>query len=124
MKKEPIHYGMKEPNKVEGFNSVNCGNTASVTGNFTTIVPNGTEVSGTFNLFNEPIRIEVNEYSDRIEMIYKETSRTQLAIYPPIAPEERVFKIVFSCVDGFWNKSERIYGTIIRASSETYEFNI
>lgn len=97
-------------------------NTESATCNLTTISPNGTEVRGGFNLFNDPIRIEINEYSDGIEMIYKEPNK----FFTPIqsTPQERVFKIVFSCVDGVWNKSERIYGTIIRASSETYEFNI
>lgn len=100
--------------------SVGSG-TASITGNFTTIVPNGTEVSSTFNLFNEPVRIEVNEYSNRIEMIYKETAKYFNTCLQS-APEDRVFKIVFSCIDGIWNKSERIYGTIIRASSETYDF--
>lgn len=101
-------------------------NTASVSGHFTTLEPNGTGVINTFNLFNKPVRIEVNEYSDRIEMIYKESKKyfNNFNTYLQSAPEERVFKIVFSCIDGVWNKSERIYGTIIRASSETYEFNV
>jgi hypothetical protein len=73
-------------------------------------------------LWDEPFKGEVNEYSDRIEIIYIQRSNTQLAVYPPISPKERVFKIVFSCVDGVWNKSEPIYGTIISAKGESYEF--
>jgi hypothetical protein len=30
-----------------------------------------------------------------------------------IKPLERVFKIIYSCVDGKWNKSERIYASMI-----------
>jgi hypothetical protein len=73
-------------------------------------------------LWNEPFRIEVNEYVDRIEMIYKQTSNMQLAIYPPSPPAEQIFKIIFSCKDGVWNKSEPIYGNIISAKGESYEF--
>ena len=98
-------------------------NKASIDINFTTLEPNGTEVSSTFNPFNEPFRIKVNEYSDRIEMIYKERSKYFYS-HMQSGPEDRVFKIIFSCINGVWNKSERIYGTIIRASSETYEFNV
>lgn len=57
-----------------------------------------------------PERLEVVELPNSIEMIYEETSNVVLAVYPPRPPEKRYFKIVFSCVDGKWNKSERIYG--------------
>jgi hypothetical protein len=84
---------------------------------------NNTTTSYTLtNFWTDPIRVEVIENNDSIEFIYKETSLMQLAIYPPRPSEERVFKIVFSCVDGKWNKSERIYGKIIPAGSERYEF--
>ena len=36
--------------------------------------------------------------------------------------QPNVFKIVFSCIDGKWNKSDRIYGKIIPPSEESYEF--
>jgi hypothetical protein len=45
-----------------------------------------------------------------------------LAVYPPRPPEQRVFKTVFSCVDGRWNKSERIYGEVVAAKLESYSF--
>lgn len=63
-----------------------------------------TMTSGTTmaNLWSSPERVAVNEYSDSIEMIYKETSMVTLTILPYRPPQERVFKIVFSCVDGKW----------------------
>jgi len=84
----------------------------------------GSSSSGTsfFNTWNLPERLEVNEVGESIEMIYKETSMICYTSYPAPPPEERVFKIVYSCVDGKWNKSERSYGKIIRASAESYEF--
>jgi hypothetical protein len=36
--------------------------------------------------------------------------------------DERAVKIVYSCVDGKWNKSEPIYGKIIPAQDEYFEF--
>jgi hypothetical protein len=74
------------------------------------------------NSWSNPIRVEVNEYVDSIEIIYKQTSNLQLAVYPPRPPQERVFKIIFSCKDGVWNKSEPIYGNIISMKPEHYEF--
>jgi hypothetical protein len=82
-----------------------------------------TTTSGTvFNNWSTPQRIEVNEYSDKIEMIYKEISTITYASYSPPPPIERVFKIVFSCVNGVWNKSAPIYGKIISSQNETYQF--
>lgn len=64
-----------------------------------------------------PKRIDVIENEESIEFIYKEKLQHLSGV-----PSYRVFKIVFSCVDGKWNKSDRIYGKIIPASEETYEF--
>ncbi len=74
------------------------------------------------NTWLEPQRINIIENKDSIEMIYKETSMLSHTVYPPPPPECRVFKIIFSCKDGVWNKSERIYGKIIPATMEKYEF--
>lgn len=75
-----------------------------------------------FNTWNYPQRIDVREVGETIEMIYKEKSMLTYTIYPSPPPEERVFKIVYSCVDGKWNKSERIYGKIIPHQEEYYNF--
>jgi len=71
---------------------------------------------------NDPEIIEILELMDSVEIIYKETSNVMYAIYPPPPPEQRVYKIVYSCVDGKWNKSEPIPGEIVRATEETYDF--
>jgi hypothetical protein len=67
--------------------------------------------------------IKTVELADSIEFIYMETSNNILAVYPARPPARRVFKIVFSCVDGMWNKSAPIYGNIRAAQSEYYDFN-
>lgn len=80
---------------------------------------NGNTISGTTNLnqWSEPNRLEVNEYCDKIEMIFEETSLMNLSNYPQQKTNKRYFKIIFSCVDGKWNKSERIYGRKIESQS-------
>lgn len=71
---------------------------------------------------NESERVAVYEIGETIEMVYIETSSIVLAVHPPRPPERRVFKIVYSCVDGKWNKSERIYGKIMPELRESYIF--
>lgn len=73
------------------------------------------------NTWSNSTRLQVNELNDSIEMIYEETSLISLAVHPPRPPEKRYFKIVFSCVDGKWNKSERIYGKKVERQ-EYFEF--
>jgi hypothetical protein len=60
---------------------------------------------------------------DTIEMTYKETSIIAYLTHPSTPPEERVFKIIYSCVDGKWNKSERKYGKIVPQTNESYVFD-
>lgn len=72
-------------------------------------------------MWTNPTRLEVLELTDSIEMIYEETSLINLTIYPSPPPQKRYFKIVFSCVDGKWNKSGRIYGKKIE-HQEYFEF--
>jgi hypothetical protein len=83
----------------------------------------GTATTSNFNQWSHPERIEVNEYPDHIEMIYKQTSMITLTSFHAPPPQERVFMIIFSCIDGKWNKSEPIYGKIVPAQNEYYEFN-
>lgn len=72
--------------------------------------------------WSNPERVDIIENSDSIEFVYKETSMISYTSFPAPPPQVRVFKIVFSCVDGKWNKSERIYGEIIPAEDERYVF--
>jgi hypothetical protein len=72
------------------------------------------------DIWSTPERVEVNEVGETIEMIYKQTLSFNYWPAPPY--EERVYKIVYSCIDGKWNKSEPIYGKIIPAQEEYFEF--
>lgn len=73
------------------------------------------------NTWSNPERVEANEVGESIEMIYKQTSMITYTVCPS-PPEVRVFKIVYSCVDGKWNKSEPIFGKIVPLQDEYYEF--
>jgi len=77
--------------------------------------------SYTTKLWNDPILKETREVGESIEMIYFQTSMYSRTGGIPPYHDERIFKIVYSCVDGKWNKSEPIYGKIIK-SYEYYEF--
>lgn len=67
--------------------------------------------------------IEAKEVGETIEFIFKQTSNIVYGVYPPLQPEEKIFKIVYSCIDGKWNKSKPIYGRIIFPTPERYEFD-
>jgi len=82
----------------------------------------GTSTTTFSNMWGTPERVDVIEWQDCIEFIYKETSNITYTIYPAPPPQTRVFKITFSCVDGKWNKSDRIYGEIMPAQEEYYSF--
>jgi aromatic ring-opening dioxygenase LigB subunit len=88
-----------------GINLLSCSGTTSI-----------------LNTWSNPERVEVNEVGETIEMIYKQTSMLTYTVYPSPPTEVRVFKIVYSCVDGKWNKSEPIFGKIIPLQDEYFEF--
>ena len=56
---------------------------------------------------------------DCIELIYKQESYVSGNWN---FSDSKIFKIVYSCNDGQWDVSERIYGKIIKATKESYEF--
>ena len=90
-------------------------------------IPNvfNSDDSGTLTLqtpWSKPELIEVHEVDETVELIFKETSMVQPTSYPPQPPEVRVFKVVYSCKKGKWHKSEPIYGEVIPAQPESYEF--
>lgn len=82
----------------------------------------GSALTSNLNMWGNPYKVDVIEKQDCIEFIYKEISTITYTVYPSPPPQERIFKIVFSCKDGKWNKSERIYGKIIPSSKEQYKF--
>lgn len=72
------------------------------------------------NNWSEPKLVETIIKSESVELIY--TQYTTIFIDWQ-GSEHRCFKIIFSCIDGKWNKSKPIYGEIIPANRETYKFN-
>lgn len=107
---------MENKKIITGCNSISLGNRVVTNDPLLNIdISCGT---ATLNAWNDPVRIDVLEFSDRIEFIYKEISKICFSS----SAEERIFKIIFSCVDGKWSKSDRIYGKIIPPQEETYEF--
>jgi hypothetical protein len=97
-----------------------CSGTSNCNSSFGTL----TTITGTtgINNWNYPERIEVREVGESIEMVYKQTSSFSRTGGLPPYHDTRLFKIVYSCVDGKWNKSEPIYGKIIPTQDEYYEF--
>lgn len=75
------------------------------------------------NNWSKPIIISIEEVDETIEFIYKQTSNICFTTFPSTSPEPRISKVIFSCKDGKWNKSEPIYGKIIPAKDETYDFD-
>ena len=85
----------------------------------------GITSTGTFTsagMWNTMVFKEVNEVGETIEMIYTQTSSFSRTGGLPPYHDERAVKIVFSCVDGKWNKSEPIFGKIIPSQDEYFEF--
>lgn len=80
----------------------------------------GTQTFSHASLWGQPSLIKTIVNEDSIELIYKQFSMTSnnFGMTPP-----RIYKIVCSCKDGKWHKSEPIEGQIIEATEESYEFN-
>ena len=72
------------------------------------------------NLWSNPELIETNVLDSSVELIYKQV---YLVSNSWQTPSRRALKIIFSCIDGKWNKSEPVYGEIISAQEEYYTFN-
>lgn len=89
-----------------------------------TFTPNSTVSANYTNIsepvWSEPYRYKVDVYDNRIEMIY--IQHTCYSYSPSPLCERRVYKIIYSCVDGKWNVSDPIYGKILPATEEEYEF--
>lgn len=80
--------------------------------------------SSEFNQWSMPVLIRTEDIGKSIEMIYKQFKILTLTNFGyQTQSEERVFKIVYSCKYGKWNKSEPIFGRIVPAHEEYYEFN-
>ena len=72
------------------------------------------------NHWGTPTEVGHTIFDDRIEFVY---TQEKLYIGIEISESRRVFKIIYSCKDGHWHKSERIYGKIIAPQEEQFEFD-
>ena len=80
--------------------------------------------SNQFNQWGLPKRVDIRIFTNSIEIIYKETSLISYGGGFDSKMPERVYKIIYSCIDGKWNESERIYGEIVGAMDEYYKFQL
>lgn len=71
------------------------------------------------NLYRSVKNIDVIENDDSLEMVYK-LEPTPIAAHMSIEP--LVYKIIYSCVDGKWNKSKPIIGKYIPEQKARYIF--
>jgi hypothetical protein len=98
-------------------------NIGTITGVSTgTITGPSTWTIGTITMWNPMIFKEAHEVGETIEMIYTQTSQYYRTGGMPPYNDERAIKIVYSCINGKWNKSEPIIGKIIPAQEEYFEF--
>ncbi len=67
----------------------------------------------------QPNLVDTIVKDDCIELIYKQESYVSGNWN---FSDSKIFKIIYSCKDGKWDVSERIYGKIIKATKESYEF--
>ena len=89
-------------------------------------ISNGTSTSTSANIntWSTPELLETRECQESIEMVYKQTSNISYGIHSFMNSHdtERIYKIVYSCVEGKWHKSEPIFGKIVPAQDAYYDF--
>lgn len=73
----------------------------------------GESTTASRDIWSVPFFIKTIDIGDSVEVLY-----TQQSLF---GNKKRVFKIVYSYIDGKMNKSEPIYGKIIE-QSEDYKF--
>ena len=71
------------------------------------------------NNYDNPVLMYINNLVNSVEMIYKETA---LVVKPTQLPLEKISKVVYSIINGKWNMSAPIYGTIVPKVDEYYIF--
>ncbi len=105
-------------------NSITIEGPNNMTANsISTVGIGGSSGTAVYHPWGYPEFIKAQEVGKTVEFLYKETSTVSYLTYPPCRPDQRVFKIVFSCKEGKWHKSEPIYGTIVPPSDEYYDFD-
>lgn len=84
-------------------------------------ITGGAFISTSVSMYSQQI-LSTREVGETIEMVYKEVSNVNYLVYPSLPIPPKVYKVVYSCKEGKWDKSEKIYGKIIPAQEESYKF--
>jgi len=89
-------------------------------------IPNTTSTFN-FNSWGYPELIDTVVNKDSIELVYKQESNLTYTVhhdnpFMSAQPTPRIYKVIYSCVDGKWNESEQIEGQFIPAKDDSYEF--
>ena len=108
--------------QLEGTSSTSVCNPPNYGQGLNTINFSGT--THEFGFWGTPDLIQTSEEGESVVMIYKQIFNATISIYPAPHKLERIFKIVYSCKDGKWHKSEPIFGRIIPATEEWFDFDI
>jgi hypothetical protein len=102
-------------NKITGNSSTTINNSNNIPLGSTTLI-------NIINQYTIPEHVKTEILEDSIEIFYKEyLMPSGFNIYS--LEQQKCFKIIYSCIDGKWNISERIYGKIIPAHDEYFEFD-
>lgn len=57
-----------------------------------------------------------------IELVYRRDAQFTHTVFPVSTPNPKIFKIIYSCKNGKWHKSEKIKGYYVSKKEESYEF--
>jgi len=94
--------------------------------NYNTSTPvynNSSTTSISISPWGTSVIIKVEEIGESIEITYKQKlMQPEYRVGIENVEYVRVYKIIYSCKNGKWNKSEPIFGHIIPASEEYYIF--
>ena len=106
------------------YRCVTCDAPCGSEGHYVEVTEEPKHIIGTisYSEWSAPERVDVIDTGRSIEMVYVQ-NRT--VVYGAVWLDKCVFKIVYSCENGEWHKSEPIYGKImygIPAQEEYYEF--
>lgn len=83
-----------------------------------TVIP-GVSTTTVFDGWQTPELIDTIVNNDSIELVYKQHSSISYNFGGILS---RVYKIIYSCQDGKWHISKQIFGDIISATEESYQF--
>jgi len=88
----------------------------------TTLGGTTTSTTSTLEQYTAPELIDVHEKSESVELIFRQY--LQYNLWGGVQPkqETKIFKIIYSVVDGKWHRSDPIPGKVVPAQKESYEF--